>query len=168
MLWLLLFVMSAFAQSVQGVPDGAVVIEVSPDATVNLLPRTQPRTVEIVVLSNEKPLGVQLAHQRMAHVRDSWTATAGSGTWFVTLYVTGPEIDVRVERDAGGRYAFVTRERSGPVRRVEEPPVTIEALLADSVVRRPARPAPMPLSFRTGDAWVPQLDPRGVRAVRNL
>lgn len=163
MLWLLLLVLSAFGQSVQGVPDGAVVVEVSPDATVQVLPRTQPRTVEIVVLSNDKPLDVQLEHQRTAHVSESWSATAGSGTWFITLYVSGPEIDVRAQREADGRVAFVTRELSGPVRRVEVAPPSVEALLADRVVRRPARPARMPLNHLSGDAWIPKLDPRVVR-----
>lgn len=146
----------------QDVPPGAIALETSADASVELFPRTSPETLELAVYDNDKPLDLQLDAQRTAHVVDAWAVTIGSGTWFVTLIVEDPAIDARVVQE-DGRWVVKTWQRDTAVPVTTPAAPSLDALLADQVPRRPARPPRMPLRPLLGDAWMPRLDPRHVR-----
>lgn len=150
------------AQAQDTVPVGAIQLEVSDGATVQLFPRVDPNTIELVVYDNRKPLDLQVDEQRTEHVVDAWAASIGSGTWFVTLYVQSDRIDARLELEDSA-WVVHTTERRSPVALTSEDTPTLEALLADTVARRPARPPRIPLQPLLGDAWSPRLDPRHVR-----
>lgn len=158
----MLALLLALTAHAQDTPIGAVQLELSDGASVEVFPRIDPRTIEIVVHDNRKPLDLQLDEQRTEHVVDAWAASIGSGTWFMTLYVTSDRIDARIERE-DGLWVIHTTERPRAVTTVEPQPASIEDLLADTVVRKPARPPRMPLRPFLGDAWTPRLDPRHVR-----
>lgn len=152
----------ALTASAQELPIGAIELQTTTGATVEVFPRVDPQTIEMVVYDNQKPLDLQLDAQRTEHIVDAWAMTVGSGTWFVTLYVTSPQIEARVAKEDGG-FVVSTRELGRPVSLESAPVPTVDALLADEVPRRPARPPRMPLRPLQGDAWMPRLDPRIVR-----
>jgi len=156
----LLLALTASAQ--EAPPIGAIQLDLSEGADIEVVPRVDPRTIEIVVHENRKPLDLQVDEQRTAHVVDAWAASIGSGTWFVTLYVNSDRIEARLEQE-GDTWVVHTTERTRPVSVQPEPSASVQDLLADRVTRRPARPPRMPLRPLLGDAWSPRLDPRHVR-----
>lgn len=163
-MWLLLAALSwpALAQEDE-LPVGSLVIDTSRTARLEVVPRTDPQLVEIVITGNAKPVDLQLDEQRTAHVRDAWAVTAGSGTWFATLVVTSPNIAVDARRDALGRWVLHTEERPRSQVVDAPPPPSVDALVADAVPRTPARPPSIPLLPLLGDVWGPRMDARHVR-----
>ncbi|MFK7929788.1 MAG: hypothetical protein AB8H79_16465 [Myxococcota bacterium] len=145
------------------VPDGAIVLQTSAGAQVELFPRMKADTIELVVHNNNKPLDQQLDGQRTASVDDSWAASTGSGTWFVTLYVNDPSTTAVLTQEGKTQWVIETRRGARPAPLVPEPVATIDDLFQDRVLRRPARPPAMPLRPLGGDAWTARLDPTEVR-----
>ena len=160
-MWLWMLALLAGAQD-EGLPPGAVWMRTSPTARVEVIPRTRPDTIELVVTGNSKPLEDQLREQRTAHVDEAWAVSAGSGTWFVTLAVIGPTIAVEPVAEGDG-WALITRVAPRSQLTEPGPAPTVEDLLAGRVPWTPARPPRVPLDPLMGDAWAPRLDPREVR-----
>lgn len=159
MWWLL--VALAGAQDVP--PDGAIVLQTSPRATVQLFPRVDPGTIELVVHENDKPLDLQLDNQQTRHVKDAWAASTGGGTWFVTLYVSDARVLPRLQRDSPTEWVILTRIGTDRATTARPRTFSVDDLIADRAPRKPGRPAAVPLGPLSGDAWTARLDPREVR-----
>lgn len=158
-MWFLLFALAVFGQDV---PVGSLVIETSPDATMRLFDRVNPDRIELAVYENRKPLSDQLKYQQTDHIADAWAVSTGSGTWFVTLYVSDPRVDARIEKQ-GARHIIRTNLRPNEVPIAPKSVATVDELLSGDVPRIPARPAAIPLRPVWGDSWYVRLDPRSVR-----
>lgn len=134
------------------VPDGRIVIETTPGATVELLPGRTADTAELMVHGNVKPLDDQLHNQRTAHIDEAWATAIGGGAWFLSLHLRDP--DLRVEVHAIDPVRWTIQTKRAPRRDPPQPEtITIAQLLGDEAIRRPARPASMALTPLLSDAW---------------
>ena len=136
---------------VTGPPEGHLVLQISDGARIEQFPRTKDTEIDFVIYQNTKPLMTQLDRQRPKFLGDAFANSMGQGTWFVTLYVTKPEIVAETAREEGVGLVFTLKP--GKPKKVEPRGIfTLEELLYSPPPRRPNHPPRTKLHPLYGDA----------------
>lgn len=130
---------------------GHLALDVSPDTTVEVYPRTVANRIDIAVDGNRMPLHDQLANMSSRHLMQADAVSIGGGRWFLSLFVESPTIGVTPNL-AENRLLLQLHERSDePLLDMSES-ATLSQLLADEPKRLPAAPSALPLHPLMGDA----------------
>lgn len=155
-LWLLLLPwLMAIAPS-----EGVIVLRTSPDATVFEYPRAEAKRIDLMIDDNRVPLDRQLDGLSARYVLDIDAESIGGGTWFVTIQVEAPEVQLVPEITPG---KILLRLRPGPIQPYVPPdPPTFEQLLADEIPRRQAAPVRLALNPLRGEASTIRVSPAQV------
>jgi len=151
----LLLAGAVFAQG--GPSAGHLVFAPTPGARIVEFPRVSPQRIELGIYENSVPIHEQLDGQTARWLMGADAVSVGGGIWFVNLYVERPDIAAEWAWKDGRLLVTLTRKSVEVVEpRTVEP---VEALLADTVHRRPAPPSQLPLHPLEGDAQVVVLSP---------
>jgi len=157
----------AFAES----PPGIVELTVSPETEVVRFPRVEPARIDLALYGNRVELDRQLEGRSTFHLRQAWASTVGGGTWFVTLHVDDPQVDLGWSLEEGR--LRLTLAPGEPALQAPYPSLVEPALLLDDPPpRRPAATPPLTLHPFLGDASTMRMTPeqafRGMPRVRTV
>lgn len=123
----------------------AALLEVSPGASVEVLPPAVPGRLDVAVHANRLPLDADRLSQDLRAIDvDAWSV--GDGTWFVAVHL--PEPASLLAEPAPGGFRLVV----APPRDPEAAPEGLDVLLADTATRRAEPPPRRPLVPLGGSA----------------
>lgn len=132
-------------------PTGVIELTVSPETEVVRFPRVEPGRIDLALYGNRVELDEQLDGRTTFHLRQAWASTVGGGTWFVTLHVASPEIDLAWTLEEG-RFRLELAPGTPELQAPYPARPTMDQLLDDPPARRPAAPPPLSVHPFLGDA----------------
>ncbi len=159
LLWLWVWVgfLLASAPALAQSSGGYVELTVSPDTEVVRFPRVEPGRIDLALYGNRVELDHQLEGRTTKHLRQAWATTVGGGTWFVTLHVDDPEVELSYTLEEG--QLQVVLAPGAPKLEAPYPSLPdLGMLLDDPPPRQPAPPPPLTLHPLLGDASTVRMD----------
>ena len=142
---------------------GRVFMRVSgPDTRIVEFPRGEADRVEIGLYENYERLDEQLANRTAQYLLHADARTVGGGTWFVSLWLKSPDIQVELVHEGEEFWVFL-QPGEGPAPPEAGLPGELAALIGGEVVRDIAPEPAMSLKPLYGEASTLQLRPQDYR-----
>lgn len=140
------------ALAVAADPFGHLAMETSPGSTWELLPRTSPDWVDLVLHDNHLPIADQLEDKSATGLMAAAATSVGGGITFVRFYLDDTSLEPRIDARDGFLLVSMVPRRGPPAAPEAPAPVDVAALIGGEVSRIPGVPPTQGLVPLLGDA----------------